>query len=118
MDSLVAQSLFLFFVAAEAKPGPRLPVPRTATCSTASVPTASTGNPIAWPFAVVGLGGLVWWCVDYSRKRANKNVPPTQPLARSDDRSAPATGEAPCPRCGGSIRTGASFCKHCREFLS
>jgi hypothetical protein len=29
-----------------------------------------------------------------------------------------APGSARCPKCGGDIRPGASFCKHCREWLA
>jgi hypothetical protein len=79
----------------------------------------SDGNPIAWIFLVVGLGGFVWWCVDYYRKRARKRENIPSPVTRSETPvPAPVAGEVPCPRCGGSIRAEASFCKHCREFLS
>lgn len=31
------------------------------------------------------------------------------------DSSSPAIEEGPCPHCGGSIKSGATICKHCRE---
>jgi hypothetical protein len=79
----------------------------------------SDGNPIAWIFLVAGLGGFIWWSVDYYRKRARKGAAAPSAVTRSEARApAPVTGEVPCPHCGGMIRAGASFCKHCREFLS
>lgn len=72
----------------------------------------SEGNWLAWVFLILGTIGFIWWCVDHYSKKAAKAD------ARKPERNPTTAGEEPCPHCGGALRRGASFCKHCREFLS